>query len=111
MARNLFQPTLPQVILLLILLSLSTIILTDKYATTKVTYEERRGIPFTVFTIAEVRYGPCEDVNSQCVRRVSEVYFANFFLNALILYLAVLLFGDIIGEQRIRSWLRNRYGK
>ncbi len=48
---------LPRLAAILALALLLTLVVTDKRATTKMTWEERRGFPFTVATLTE--YHPC----------------------------------------------------
>jgi uncharacterized integral membrane protein len=96
-----------KIIIVLALLLLSTFVVTNRTATTKVTWEERWGIPFTVIIINKMSFGPCGMIGSQCTIRLTNMFPLNLFLNALSMYLIVSVFWILFKSNTIRSWLLN----
>jgi hypothetical protein len=100
MKKNFLTPKLlwprPSYLLIfLFLIVLSTLVTTKRVATTKVTWEESRGIPFTVVTITEIAFGPCSIGSADCKRDIENVFVLNFLINAVCIYLFVLLNGYV----------------
>ncbi len=53
-----YYPTLPKVAILVVLIALSVLARAEYQPTTKITWEEARGLPFPFLTLTEIR-GPC----------------------------------------------------
>jgi hypothetical protein len=75
--------------LALILFSLLSLIATDYQSTSKVSWEENRGVPFT-FLVLEMYDGPC-DVNEVCKNaQIKAFYSVAFLFDFMLMYLGIL---------------------
>lgn len=57
------RPTKPMVITFIFVYLLSLMVITDRYATTKVTWDQLRGIPFPFLTLYELRLPPTASIS------------------------------------------------
>ncbi len=84
---SLVRPNLLQLAIWVILLALLLSVATQRIATSKVTWEETRGIPLAFATFGEYR-GPCGPEGDFCVKfGVQSLYPFPLALDILILYL------------------------
>lgn len=87
------KPLRYQFILIFILVLLSTLAINDIRATTKVTYDVHRGIPFTVLVMSECTI--CEPVGFIFPGIVREFIPLALLLNILIINLIVIIGGKV----------------
>lgn len=104
--RMLLRPSANQLVILLILVLLSSTVVTKRFATTKVTWEESRGIPLTVVIIGEIRYRPCRLGSPDCIRSIERVFIPNLLLNAFFVHLVLSILGSLSKNPHIRYWLK-----
>ena len=77
-----FRPDFIKTILLLLLMTMATLAVTDRKATSKVSWQENRGAPYSFVTVSGYE-GPCSE-NAFC----RDVNIASFNLWALIVDIA-----------------------
>ncbi len=90
--RTLFRPSLYQLIILLVLVSLSTVLPNNERATSKISWEVNRGLPFTVVTIEECR-GPCKPIGFIYPGTIRSFSLSGLLMNILCISIMVMLVG------------------
>jgi hypothetical protein len=95
--RNLWfllRPSFPKLVILIILIALSVFALTERVPTSKVTWQENRGVPLAFLSLTEHRLGPGLNF---CMRRYLDA-FEPFLLisNGLIFYYVTCVVSYII---------------
>jgi len=101
----LLRPSLPKLIILIILVALSVLALTERVPTTKVTWRESRGIPLTFLILTEYR-GPCWPEADFCTYRFLEaLYPSPLIVVVLVSYYSACLFHSALQKVRRRLTL------
>jgi hypothetical protein len=97
--RTAFHLTLPKSIVLIVLIALSILALSEYQPTTKITWEESRGVPLAFLTVTETR-GPCSAGAAfwKC-RFVENFHPLQLIANAMIIYYAV-----CVGSQAVQEF-------
>jgi hypothetical protein len=67
------RPNLVKLVILTIIISLTLLVVTEREATSKVTWSERRGIPLPYLTLLEYR-GPCPPLNFCTKVSIQNIY-------------------------------------
>ena len=95
-----FHLTLPKSTALIVLIALSVLALSEYQATTKITWEESRGIPLAFLTVTETR-GPCLAGAAfwKC-RFVEDFHPLQLIANAMVIYYAVCVSSQAVQEFR-----------
>ena len=90
------RPNFPKVVVLVIFILMTTAIIVYREPTSKVSWDQLRGVPFPFLAITEYR-GPCPPTNTFCVKYfLQEVRLIDFLQNILIWYLVSCLLVSII---------------
>lgn len=75
-------PNLVKLIILTIIISLTLLVVTEREATSKVTWSESRGVPLPFLTLVEYR-GPCLPLNFCTKISVQNIFPLELLLNLL----------------------------
>ena len=93
------RPNFLKFIILVILFALTLLIATERKPTSKITWEETRGIPLTFVTLIEYR-GPCASEEGYCTgHSIQAIEAPAFLFNLIGLYL--LACGLVFGYERL----------
>jgi len=101
------RPNFQKVVVLVIFILMTTSIIVYREPTSKVSWDQLRGIPFPFLALTEYR-GPCPPTNAFCVKFFfQEVRLVELLQNILIWYLVscflVSVFGLIGGRFRVHK--------
>lgn len=93
---SLLHPSFAKLVTLIILIALSVFALTERTATSKLTWQENRGVPLAFLSLTEHR-GPCgPDFNFCTSRHFDALYPLQLVADGLVLYYATCVFGFAI---------------
>lgn len=108
-ARKIFHLSLLKFVIIVLLISLSTYLPNQQTATTKITWEVNRGIPFTVLTLDECR-GPCTPSVFSYSGVIKSFFVLGLLLNILVICIFVFMVDYLYTSTNFRTWLNNKIG-
>jgi hypothetical protein len=80
--RSFLRPNFLKLAILILALSLTLLIVTEREATSKVSWQEKRGAPLSFLTLVEYR-GPCPP-SSFCAKvRIRDLHFSALLIDIL----------------------------
>jgi hypothetical protein len=83
---NFLRPNFTKLLMLFILILMSILVLVHREATSKVLWDQIRGIPYPFLVLTEYR-GPCLPEKTFCVEiNVQEIYYIELLKNIVIWY-------------------------
>jgi hypothetical protein len=101
-----FRPGLFKVVVLVVAMSLTLLVIVEREATSKVSWDQTRGAPFPFLVLTEYR-GPCPPLNDFCIRFYFQaIYPVELLLDALIWYIV----SCTLASNYIRQLVTNRFG-
>ena len=105
-AINFLHPNLPKLILFVLLMLMSMFVVVRRDATSKVSWEQVRGTPFSYLVLTEYR-GPCSPQNTFCVKiNFQRIYSKNLLVDILFWY--VISCGIILPYDKLVKQFRGR---
>ena len=100
------KPNFYKVLVLAILILITLLVIVHRVPTSKVSWDQMRGMPFPFLVLTEYR-GPCTPLNTFCVKYYfQEIYIIELLKNILIWYVAsciLVVVYEIIRRPRVNK--------
>jgi hypothetical protein len=101
-----FRLSIAKLAILVVLLTLSVLALSEYGYTTKITVEERRGVPLSFTTVGELRVMCISGLALWKCRHVEEIHSVQLLANALMIYYSVCIIAQAWQEFKLGANLR-----
>jgi len=108
-----YSPTLPNVAMLIVLVILSVLALSEYRATSKISWTESRGLPFSFVTFTEIR-GVCSGgIEFWKCRSLESLNPAALIIDVLVVYSVICIIAEALSVSRNsdpKRWLLRKSG-